>query len=282
MRILIAGDMEGIAGITNWDQVSGGADGAASAQFEEGRRLYTGEINAAIEGARAGGATEVFVMDCHGAGHGWSFNSLLLEELDPDAEVIVQNEWTGYTEMLEEGCDAALFVGMHAMSRTPDAILNHTVHGSAWVELRFNGTPVGETGINAALCGTWDCPVALVTGDQPTCHEAHELLGEGLTTVEVKRSFARQGARHRSPKRAREMIAVGAEAALKNLGAVSPYDPGKPCEIEVEVATTDMVEQFRHHEVIEIIAPTRIRWRADDWWAAWKLFFFGFQWPDDW
>ena len=35
---------------------------------EERSRLYTEEINAAVRGAFAGGATEVVVMDCHGAG----------------------------------------------------------------------------------------------------------------------------------------------------------------------------------------------------------------------
>ena len=34
---------------------------------------------------------------------------------------------------------------------------------------------VGETGINAALCGHWGCPVLLVTGDEATCREAKDL-----------------------------------------------------------------------------------------------------------
>jgi D-amino peptidase len=67
---------------------------------------------------------------------------------------------------------------MHAMAGTPDGVLAHTVSGSAWWRLRFNGVEVGETGINAALCGTWGCPVVLVTGDAATCREAQALLGE--------------------------------------------------------------------------------------------------------
>ena len=60
---------------------------------------------------------------------------------------------------------------MHAMAGTPDGVLNHTVSGQAWRNLSFNGTLVGETGINAALCGTWGCPVLLVTGDEAACRE---------------------------------------------------------------------------------------------------------------
>ena len=60
---------------------------------------------------------------------------------------------------------------MHAMAGTADGVLNHTVSGQAWRNLWFNGAPVGETGINAALCGTWGCPVLLVTGDEAACGE---------------------------------------------------------------------------------------------------------------
>ena len=87
--------MEGVAGIVKWEQVSGG-----ETLFEEGRRLYTEEINAAVRGAKAAGATEIVVMDCHGAGKGWTFNSLIPDELDRDCEYVVQNEWTEYTEFL--------------------------------------------------------------------------------------------------------------------------------------------------------------------------------------
>src|SRR5919198_6050739 len=182
--------MEGVAGISNWQQVTGG-----ESLYEEGRKLYTEEINAAVRGAFAGGATEVVVMDCHGAGKGWTFNSLLPEALDPRCEWVVQNEWTEYTGFLEEGCDAALFIGMHAMAGTADGVLNHTVSGQAWQNLWFNGTKVGETGINAALCGTWGCPVLLVTGDEASCREGKELLGDGLTTVAVKKGIGQTSAR---------------------------------------------------------------------------------------
>ena len=52
MRVVIWVDMEGIAGIENWDQVTSGKP-----QYDEGRRLLTGEVNAAVRGAKAGGAT---------------------------------------------------------------------------------------------------------------------------------------------------------------------------------------------------------------------------------
>jgi D-amino peptidase len=271
MKIFVISDMEGVAGVTKWDETEGGHPLHA-----ERSKLYTEEINAAVRGAFTAGATDVVVMDCHGAGKGWTFNSLIPELLDPRCEFVVQHEWSEYTEFLEQGCDGALFVGMHAMAGTPDGVMNHTVSGTGWHSLSFNGRLVGETGINAALCGTWGCPVLMVTGDRATCREAEGLLGDGLTTVEVKQGLGRFSARHISPIRARELIESAAVRALSDLKAVAPYSPGKPCEIRVELATSEEVERYRHHPVVEVADGRTLVSRAGDWWTAWRQFYFTF------
>src|SRR5438067_877506 len=227
MKVFIVSDMEGVAGVVKWQQTDGSK---ADPAYHEARKLYTGEINAAVRGAKAAGGTEIVVMDCHGAGEGWTFNSLIPEELDPGCEYVVQNKWTEYVEYLESGIDAALFVGMHAMAGTRDGVLAHTVSGSSWWRLRFNGVEVGETGINAALCGSWGCPVLLVTGDEASCREGRALLGDGLTTVAVKKGLGRFSARQYPAPKARELIEAGAKRALADLRAVAPYNPGAPEE----------------------------------------------------
>src|SRR6266496_1628465 len=148
MKVHVISDMEGVAGIVKWEQTRGG-----DPMYEEGRRLYTQEINAAVRGAKAAGATEIVVMDCRAAG----------------------------------------------------GVLSHTVSGRDWYALSFNATPVGETGINAALCGHWGCPVLLVSGDRAVCREAVALLGDGLPTVEVKVGLGRYSARNVPALRAREL-----------------------------------------------------------------------------
>lgn len=269
MRVIIISDMEGVSGIVKWQQVTGG-----EALYEECRRLYTEEINAAVRGARAGGAAEVVVMDCHGAGGAWSFNSLVPELLEADCEYVVQERWTGYTGALEQGCDAALFVGMHAMAGTPHGVLSHTVSSEAWHNLWFNDVLVGETGINAALCGTWDCPVLLVTGDQATCDEARGLLGEELKTVAVKQGLGRYTARQVPPVRARKLIEEAARQAVRERRPVPPYSPGKPCELKVEVVSPDRAEPYRNKRGVRIVEPRLIVSQAEDWWSAWKQFWF--------
>ena len=265
MRVVVISDMEGVAGITRWAQVSAGQSG-----YEEGRALYTEEINAAVRGAAAAGATEIVVMDCHGAGGDWSFNSLIPDRLDARCEFVVQQRWTEYVGVLEDGCDAALLVGMHARAGTRDGVLSHTVSSTSWQNLRFNGTLVGETGINAALCGAFGCPVVLVTGDEATCREAEALL-PGVATVPVKRGLGRFAARHLTPAAARGRIEQAAREAIERRSEATPYRVGPPVEIEIDLAAPEHLEPYRNRREVELVDARRVRVRGDDWLAAWRL-----------
>src|SRR5579872_3366532 len=78
-RIFIVTDMEGVGGVNNADeQLLPG-----QRRYDESRHLLTGELNAAIEGAFAAGATEVVVWDGHDGSR-----SLSIEEIDPRARLI--------------------------------------------------------------------------------------------------------------------------------------------------------------------------------------------------
>jgi D-amino peptidase len=255
-------DMEGVSGIVVWDQVNAGAP-----MFEEGRRLYTEEINAAVRGARAGGASEVVVVDCHGAGGDYQFNSLIPELLHPDCEWVAHHAWGRYTELLERGCDACLLVGQHARANTPDGVMCHTISTTHWRNVWFGDDCVGEVGINAAVCGAFGCPVLLVTGDDATCREARELLGEGLTTVAVKHGLTRYSARQIPPVRARQMIEAGARRALANLSAVKAYRPGGT--IRIELGSVEAAGKFMGRAGVEVRPPLEVISTAPTWQEAW-------------
>jgi D-amino peptidase len=269
VRVIVISDMEGVAGITKAEQCDGGEP-----LYEEGRKLYTEEINAAVRGAKAAGADEILVMDCHGAGKGWTFNSLVPDLLDAECEWVVQDEWTEYTALLEEGCDAALLIAMHAKAGAERGVLSHTISGRDYRDLRFNGVSVGETGVNAALCGTWGCPAVLVTGDDVVCREATELLGPELVTAAVKTGLGRFSARNLPPARARALIEAAAREAVEKRDRIPPYDPGRPCEVVAVLATPDLTEKYRHRHGVELLDPVTVASRADDWWTAWRQFFF--------
>jgi D-amino peptidase len=192
------------------------------------------------------------------------------ELLDPACDWVAHHAWSRYTELLEQGCDGVLLVGMHARAGTPDGVLCHTISSTTWRNVWFNDDLVGEVGINAALCGHYNCPVLLVTGDEAVCRESTELLGDGLTTVAVKRGLSRYSARQIPPVRARQMIEAGAKEALTKPRSVQPYVPAKPTTITIDLPMVDTASRFRGRYGVELVDPLKAVSRADDWMQAWN------------
>ena len=157
MRVYISVDMEGIAGVVHESQTDPTTPTFA-AEYARFRRLMTAEANAAVEGALAAGATRALVNDSH-----WFMRNLLAEELHEAAELVSGDPKP--RSMMQEidqpgGFDAALCIGYHARAGTRNAILDHT-YADRIHEVRLNGKPVGELGLNAALAGVHGVPVAL-------------------------------------------------------------------------------------------------------------------------
>ncbi len=237
MRVYISVDMEGVAGVVHEDQTNP-VDPRCAAEYARCRRLMTAEANAAIEGALAAGATAVLVNDSH-----WFMRNLLAEELNPAAELLAGDpKPSSMVEGIEGGFDAALFIGYHARAGTRNAVLDHT-YADRISEVRLNGRPVGELGLNAALAGSHGVPVALVSGDAAVAAEAQQLLGAGVATVVVKQAVSRHAARSVAPSVACRMIREGAAQALERRHA--PFVVPAPITIEVDFQLTiqaDMAE----------------------------------------
>ncbi len=201
MRAILWCDMEGVACIENWGQVNGGAE-----LYQEGRVLFTEEVNAAVRGCSRAGVDEIIVVDCHGAGGVFSFRSLIPERLEPGAQYVFGHTWGRYVEPFESGVDANLFIGAHAMAGTPNGVLSHTVSSEAWYNATINGQAVGESGIAAAIAGSWNSPGVFVSGDEATVQEVQDLLGPKVVGAVVKWGLSRFSARNLTPVDARRLI----------------------------------------------------------------------------
>jgi len=230
MRIYISVDMEGIAGVVHESQTNP-TDPASAADYGRFRRLMTAEANAAVAGALAAGATRVRVNDSH-----WFMRNLVAEELHQAAELVAGDPKThSMVQGIDGGFDAALFIGYHARAGTRNAILDHT-YADRIHEVRLNGKPVGELGINAAFAGVHGVPVALVSGDAALAAEAQDLLGDDIATVVVKQAVGRHAAQSVAPAVACQMIHEGVTAALQRQHR--PFLLSAPVTIEVDFALT--------------------------------------------
>lgn len=270
MRVMLWCDMEGVAGISVWEQVNGGA-----ALYEEGRRLYTAEVNAAVRGCKRAGATEIVVIDGHGAGGPWSFKSLIPEQLESGAEYVLGYSWAHYIAPLEAGCDAVLFVGAHAMAGTPDGVMSHTVSSQAWYNAHINHTLVGESGIVAAICGDFDCPCIFVSGDDATCREVVALVGEEVVSAPVKVGLGRYSARHLPASDACAMIEGRVYGALTRREWPQPLKFSPPVRFTVELASPDRAAEFANRPGVEITGPRQVVSTGQNFWQAWSQF-----WPN--
>ncbi|QFU16743.1 M55 family metallopeptidase [Microvirga thermotolerans] len=226
MKIYISADIEGVAGVVSPQHGTMG-----NAEYERARRLMTQEVNAAIDGAFAGGATEVLVNDSHG-----DMRNLLPEELDRRAEAILGkpkplNMFEGLTRE-----HAGVFcTGYHARARAP-GVLAHTVNGFAFGRIRLNGLELGEAGLYGAYAGSLGVPVLLLTGDDCLREETKELFPDAAFAV-VKRSLGQRAARSLAPERARALIREKAAEAVRTAAAARPFVLDGPYRLEVEFNT---------------------------------------------
>jgi D-amino peptidase len=267
MKVMLWCDMEGVAGISVWEQVNGGA-----ALYEEGRRLYTAEVNAAVRGCKRAGVTDITVIDGHGAGGAWNFKSLIPERLEPGAQYVLGYTRARYITPLQEGCDAALFIGAHAMAGTPDGVLSHTVSSQTWYNARINDTLVGESGIVAAICGAFDCPGIFVSGDAATCREVKALLGEEVVAAPVKEGLTRFSAKHLASSEACAMIEDHVCHALTNRPWPKPLKFTPPVRFEVELASAERSTEFLGKPGVEVLNPRRVVATGETFWEAWDRF----------
>ncbi len=229
MRVLIAVDMEGISGVVHWDHVKPG-----HAEYARFRELMTEEVNAAIDGALDGGATSVIVTDGHNDGR-----NILIEKLHVPARL---NSGSPAPLSMVEGVqqsDRAFFIGYHARADTPEAVLCHT-----WTDqvrgVWLNDQPVGEIGLNAAVCGAFGVPVVLVTGDKAAVQEATDLLGS-LETVAVKTASGRMSAECLPVQETRTAIRHAAAHAL--VRQAEPLIMGTPLRLRVTLTRPDQVDR---------------------------------------
>ena len=229
----------------------------------------TGDANAAIEGLVQAGADYILVADGHGP-----MRNLLIEDLHTAAELVTgTGDAKDYCQLEgadSETFDAAVFVGYHAMAKTHKAIHPHTIAGIAVHELRVNGRPHGETGLNATILASLGIPTIMVTGDTTTCAEAKSFLGEGIETVAVKRASGRNAAICRPPSATRPEIEAAAKRALERMAAIPAIAYQEPLRIEVDFLNMQQCARAGRTRGIEQVGPVTIAVEGDNPWEQYR------------
>ncbi len=212
MKLFLSTDFEGTSGIVAWEQIMEG-----QAEYAQGRKLLTDEVNAVITGAQDAGASEFVVNDAHSV-----MRNLHPQDLAGRATLITGRHKPLYMmQGLDDSFDGACFVSYHGSIGAEHAVLSHTYNPGAIWEVRINGEVVGESGLNALVAAHYGVPIIFVI---------------------VKQSLGRFAAAHIHPAIACEMLRVGAARAVQNISAMLPPSFTLPVTIEITFLVADMAE----------------------------------------
>ena len=254
VRIYISADMEGLAGAVTDEQL--GPDGF---EYQRFREFMTAEVIAAIDAAKAAGATDILVGDSHGNGQ-----SLLIDRLPED--VMVVRSWPrplGMMDGIDDDFDGVIFLGYHSSTSNSRGVRAHTMSSANVTELRLNGIAMSEGGLNAAIAGHFGVPVILVTGDDVAVAETQVIVGNVEGAV-VKWARGFHSARTLTPAAAREVIRTRVASAISRIDEFEPYVLETPIEVELSLKHYRPVELLGYLPNVERISSHTVRFMAED------------------
>lgn len=253
MKVYISADLEGVTGVTHWDETDVGKPG-----YEAARAQMAAEVRAACEGARRAGATEILVKDAHDTGR-----NLRPADLPPGTELL--RGWSGHplamVEALDRSFAGVVLVGYHAPAGSAGSPLAHTL-ATRLHALEINGRPVSEL-LLAVWSGAYaGVPVVFVSGDEETCAEARR-LNPAIGAFAVERGVGGS------------TVSVDAERALVGIrdgvSAALAGDPARcrvslPQEFAVELTYRDGPAAYRasFYPGASLRSPRTVGFRASD------------------
>jgi D-amino peptidase len=263
MKVYISADIEGITGVTHWDETETGSPG-----WTEACEQMTREVNAACEGALAAGATEILVNDAHD-----SARNIITAQLPREVKTI--RGWSEHPQSMVQELDgsfhALLMIGYHSRAGSSGSPLAHTLVPRV-AELRLNGQPAGEYHICALEAARQKVPVMFLAGDKAICEEA-QLLQPSLSVVAVQEGVG-DSTISIHPLLAVERIREGVQAAL----AAPPEKllVELPSSFQVEIRYTTQKEAYKQsfYPGAELIDPHTIRFETDDYFEVLRLLIF--------
>jgi D-amino peptidase len=256
LKVYISADMEGITGVASADQL-----GPAGFEYQQARQWMTGDVLAAIQGAREAGATEFVISDSHGNGE-----SLLIDRFPNDIPITIVRSFPRPLEMME-GLDATfaavMFVGYHASTSSVSGVRAHTISSALLTRIAINGTTMSEAGINAAIAADIGVPVVLITGDDSIVAESKQRFGP-IEGVAVKRAIGFHSAATMTPEAGQNAIRQRAKVALERRADMRPYKIARPLSLEVSFKNYRPVELLGYLAGIERIDSHTVRYAARD------------------
>ena len=264
MKVYISVDIEGICGVTHWDEATPG-----NGEYHDFRKQMTAETVAACRGALAAGATEIYVKDAHDSGR-----NIIADKLPEQTRLI--KGWSRHPYMmmqeLDSSFDASLMIGYHSEGGSPGSPLSHTMSGSLVSAITINSQPASEFMINSYTSMLEKVPVVFVSGDRQLCSHATSMI-PGIKTFAVMYGKGNSTISMHPQAACREIENKVREALTLDLA-------GQPQKLP---AAFETIITYHHHKDAyknsffpgaELVAPQTIRFVSDDFFKLLQLYLF--------
>lgn len=252
MKVFISSDIEGTAGITDWDEAL-----KNRVDYAEFRDYMTAEVVAACEGAKAAGAKEVVIKDAHDSGR-----NLIIGRLPDYARVI--RSWSGHPDSMmfgiDESFDAAIYIGYHDKAGAETNPLAHSFT-STISKIWLNGELASEFTFNARTAGRYGVKSAFLSGDAGICKDAAAIV-PGIVTLATSQGFG-PATNSLTPAASVTAIRDGVEAALAGgQGGL----PAKAERYELMIEFTNPVLAYKgsFYPGVEYLGERTLRFTATD------------------
>lgn len=252
IKILITVDMEGITGVVSPDQL-----GPTGFEYQRFREFMTAEALAAIEGAKAAGATEFVVADSHG-----NMQNLLIDRFPPEVTIVRGSPRPlSMMEGIDSTVSGVMFIGYHSATTNPAGVRAHTISSATFAAVEVNGVAQSESSLNAAVAGVFGVPVILVSGDDQAVGEVQRLLGDVEGAV-VKRALGFHSAATMTPQAGQALIRDKARAAVQRLRSFKPYQTRGPFAVDLTFKNYTPAEAMTLLPGVERRTAHAIRYQA--------------------
>ena len=228
MKFYISADIEGVTGITSWDETE--KSHSDYAYFQE---QMTAEVNAACQGALEAGVTEIVVKDAHDSGR-----NLILDRLPTQVKVI--RGWSGSPLSMIQDLDnsfvASAFIGYHSGASLNANPLSHTMNSARIAKMTINNRVADEFYLHGLYASSVNAPVIFVSGDNALCNRINA-LNKYILTVPTVHGIGNSSISHH-PQISIENIQDTIQKAFSNR---------EKCQLDLPTIHKIMI-QFKKHQ----------------------------------
>lgn len=261
MKLYISADIEGITGVSHWDE----AMGKSGSDFTE---QMTKEVSAACYGATEAGAKEILVKDAHGSGR-----NIRIDGMPITTKVL--KGWSGGPLRMMEGLDASfdgvLFVGYHSGANMGGNPLSHTFSSGRFQWIKLNGQYISEFDINTMIAHYYKVPVLFLSGDQGLCDDVKSKLPSVMTVSTMKSIGDSMVCQH--PELIIDEINRTVEQAILSY---KKYEITLPEVMVFDISFKEEKHAYKaqFYPGVQLLEPKVVRFETKDYMAFLKMFLF--------